>query len=179
MLGFIFGLNARLGRLHYFLATIVLAVVMTVLCFLVFLTVFPALPRGVEPTFEMMKWPVIGLGTLFGVVSLTLQSMRIRDIGWDPVCVIPTWIAILVVDFAVARKFPGLSLGPEHYGTAVGGLVNLVTTLALLFWPSGDFDGSAPEIRSPDPTPRAGRASSATVERIARVTNSEFGRRTF
>src|ERR1700727_881102 len=75
MLGFIFGLNARLGRLHYFLATIVLAVVMTVLCFLVFLTVFPSLPRGVEPTFEMMKWPVIALGTLFGVVSLTLQSM--------------------------------------------------------------------------------------------------------
>jgi uncharacterized membrane protein YhaH (DUF805 family) len=178
MLGFIFGLNARLGRLHYFLATIVLAVVMTVLCFLVFLTVFPSLPRGVEPTFEMMKWPVIGLGTLFGVVSLTLQSMRIRDIGWDPVCVIPTWIAILVVDFAVARKFPGLSLGPEHYGTVVGGLVNLVTTLALLFWPSGDFDGSAPDIRSPDPTPRAGRASAA-VERIARVTNSDFGRRTF
>ena len=34
MLGFIFGLNARLGRLHYFVASIVLAVVMTVLCVL-------------------------------------------------------------------------------------------------------------------------------------------------
>ena len=29
MLGFLFGFNARLGRLHYFLATIALAVVMT------------------------------------------------------------------------------------------------------------------------------------------------------
>jgi uncharacterized membrane protein YhaH (DUF805 family) len=179
MLGFIFGLNARLGRLHYFLATIVLAVVMTGLCFLVAFSVFQTAAHGVQPSFEMVKGPVIGLAALFGVISFTLQSMRIRDIGWDPVCVIPTWIAILVVDFAVARKFPGLSLGPEHYGTVVGGLVNLVTTLALLFWPSGDFDGSAPEIRSPDPTPRAGRASSATVERIARVTNSEFGRRSF
>ena len=179
MLGFSFGLNARLGRLHYFLATIVLAVVMTALCFLVVLSVLPTLPRGAQPTFEMMKWPVIGLGTLFGVISLTLQSMRIRDIGWDPVCVIPTWIAILVVDFAVARKFPGLSLGPEHYGTVVGGLVNLVMTLALLFWPSGDFDGSAPDIGWTEPTPRASRATPATVERIARVTNSEFGRRTF
>jgi uncharacterized membrane protein YhaH (DUF805 family) len=182
MLGFIFGLNARLGRLHYFLATIVLAVVMTGLCFLVALSVFPTLPRGAQPTFEMMKWPVIGLGTLFGVISLTLQSMRIRDIGWDPVCVIPTWIAILVVDFAVARKFPGLSLGPEHYGTVVGGLVNLVMTLALLFWPSGDHNGSAPDIgqlrRRPDP-PRDGRATPVAVERVARVTNSEFGRRTF
>ena len=183
MLGFIFGLNARLGRLHYFLATIVLAVVMAALCFLVVLSILPTLPRGAQPTFEMMKWPVIGLGTLFGVISLTLQSMRIRDIGWDPVCVIPTWIAILVVDFAVARKFPGLSLGPEHYGTAVGGLFNLVMTLVLLFWPSGDSDGSSSDVgewhRWPDPAPRVGRTTPAAVERIARVTNSEFGRRTF
>ena len=179
MLGFIFGLNARLGRLHYFLATLVLAVVMTGLCLLVAFSIFPTLPRGVTPTFEMMKWPAIGLGTLFGVISFMLQSMRIRDIGWDPVCVIPTWIAILVVDFAVARKFPGLSLGPEHYGTAVGGLVNLVMSLAVLFWPSGDFEGSAPEARWPDPTPRSGRATPVAVERIARVSSNEFGRRTF
>jgi uncharacterized membrane protein YhaH (DUF805 family) len=183
MLGFVFGLNARLGRLHYFLATIVLAVVMTGLCFLVAMSVFPTLPRGAQLTFEMMKWPAIGLGTLFGVISLTLQSMRIRDIGWDPVCVIPTWIAILVVDFAVARKLPGLSLGPEHYGTVVGGLVNLVMSLAVLFWPSGDSDGSASDVGEsrlwPDPTSRGGRATPAAVERIARASNGEFGRRTF
>jgi uncharacterized membrane protein YhaH (DUF805 family) len=179
MLGFIFGLNARLGRLHYFLATIVLAVVMTGLCFLVAFSVFQTAAHGAQPSFEMVKGPVIGLAALFGVISFTLQSMRIRDIGWDPVCVIPTWIAILVVDFAVARKFPGLSLGPEHYGTVVGGLVNLVMSLAVLFWPSGDFDGSAPDIGWTEPTPRASRATPATVERIARVTNSEFGRRSF
>jgi uncharacterized membrane protein YhaH (DUF805 family) len=178
MLGFIFGLNTRLGRLHYFLAAIVLAVVMTGLCFLVALSVLPTLPRGAQPTFEMMKWPVIGLGTLFGVISLTLQSMRIRDIGWDPVCVIPTWIAVLVVDFAVARKFPGLSLGPEHYGTVIGGLLNLVMTLALLFWPSGDLDGSAPDVSWSAPS-RGNRAAPAAVDRIARVTNRAFGRRTF
>jgi len=183
MLGFIFGLNARLGRLHYFLATLVVAVVMTGLCFLVAFSVFQTLPRGAQLSFETMKWPVIGLGTLFGLISFTLQSMRIRDIGWDPVCVIPTWIAILLVDFAVARKFPGLSLGHEHYGTAVGGLLNLVMSLALLFWPSGDFDGSAPDAREPrqwsDPTPRGSRAAPAAVERIARASNGEFGRRTF
>jgi uncharacterized membrane protein YhaH (DUF805 family) len=182
MLGFIFGLNARLGRLHYFLATIVVAIVMTGLCFLVAFSVFQTVPRGTQFMFDTVKWPVIGLGTLFCAISFTLQSMRIRDIGWDPVCVIPTWIAILVVDFAVARKFPGLSLGPEHYGTVVGGLVNLVMTLALLFWPSGDLDGSAPDIREPrqwpNPTPHNGLATPAAAERIARATNGEFGRRT-
>lgn len=183
MLGFIFGLNARLGRLHYFLATIVVAVVMTGLCFLVTFSVLQAVPRGAQLSFEMVKWPVIGLGALFCAISFTLQSMRIRDIGWDPVCVIPTWIAILVVDFAVARKFPGLSLGPQHYGTAVGGLFNLVMTLVLLFWPSGDSDGSSSDVgelhRWPDPAPRVGRTTPAAVERIARVTNSEFGRRSY
>ena len=32
MLGFLFGFNARLGRLQYFLATIGLAVAMVILC---------------------------------------------------------------------------------------------------------------------------------------------------
>jgi uncharacterized membrane protein YhaH (DUF805 family) len=182
MLGFIFGLNARLGRLHYFLATIVLAVVMTGLCFLVVFSLFFNVPHGAQLTFAIMKWPVIGLGTLFAAVSLTLQSMRIRDIGWDPVCVIPTWIAILAVDFAVAHKFPGLSLGPEHYGTVVGGLVNLAMTLALLFWPSGDYDGSTPDFGgsrfSPDPSPRGRSAAPAATDRIARA-SGEFGRRSF
>jgi uncharacterized membrane protein YhaH (DUF805 family) len=176
MLGFIFGFNARLGRLHYFLATIVLAFVMTGLCFLVAYSIFTTVPGGVQPTFAMMKWPVIALGVLFCIVSFALQSMRIRDIGWDPVCVIPTWIAIMVVDFAIARKFPGLSIGREHYGTVVGGLVNLGMTLALLFWPGGENDYSPPTFdmfQKPDrPAPANDSAS-----RIARVSNGEFGRR--
>ena len=77
MLGFIFGLNARLGRLHYFLATIVVAVVMTGLCFLLAFSILQTSPRGTQPSFEMVKGPVIGLGALFGVISFTLQSMRI------------------------------------------------------------------------------------------------------
>ena len=60
MLGFIFGLNARLGRLHYFLATIVLAVVMTGTLLPGRLSVFQPAAHGVQPSFEMMKGPVIG-----------------------------------------------------------------------------------------------------------------------
>jgi uncharacterized membrane protein YhaH (DUF805 family) len=182
MLGFIFGLNARLGRLHYFLATIAAAVAMTVMCVLLALSLFHTIPHGAQLPSDMMKWPVIVLGTLFFLVSFTLQSMRIRDIGWDPVCVVPTWIALTALDIAMAHRFPGLSLGPEHYGTAVGGLLNLGMSLALLFWPSGDFDGSAPDApeprRWPDPSPAGGRATPAASDRITRATSSEFGRRT-
>jgi uncharacterized membrane protein YhaH (DUF805 family) len=177
MLGFMFGLNARLGRLHYFLSTIAVAVVTTAISFAIALSVYDASPQGVPLSFDTVKWPVIVAGVVFGLVSLTLQSMRIRDIGWDPVCVIPGWIAVLIIDIVVARKFPGWSLGPEHHGTAVGALVNLVLFLALLFWPSGDSDGSTPTFSETHrPSPRRGSPISIADERIARA-SGEFGRR--
>ena len=44
MLGFLFGFNARLGRMHFFLALIALAVVMTAICFAI--ASFQSNPRG-------------------------------------------------------------------------------------------------------------------------------------
>lgn len=80
MLGFIFGLNARLGRLHYFLATIVLAVVMTLMCVLLAFSLVQAGLQGAQMShaaiYEAMKGPVIALGVLFALITLTLQSMR-------------------------------------------------------------------------------------------------------
>ncbi len=182
MLGFIFGLNARIGRLHYFLSTIGLAIVMTGLCVLIALAAYHANPHGTALSFETVKWPVIGVAGLFIIISLTLQSMRFRDIGWDPVCVIPGWIAVLIIDFVIARKFPGLALGAEHHGTALGAVVNLGLSLALLFWPSGDQDDSTDSFseprQRPDPWPRGSGSSSVTAARIARP-NGEFGRRSF
>jgi hypothetical protein len=134
--------------------------------------------RGAQLSFDTMKWPVVVLAILFCLITVTLQSMRIRDIGWDPVCVVPTWFALMALDYAVAHRFPGLSLGPEHYGTAVGGLLNLGMTLALLFWPSGDYVDSPPTFdmfQKPDRPAPANDAAS----RIARVSNGEFGRRSF
>jgi uncharacterized membrane protein YhaH (DUF805 family) len=179
MLGFVFGLNARLGRLHYFLITIGVAVLMTGICFAIALSAYHTTPRGVPLSLDAIRWPAIVLGIIFMLITLTLQSMRIRDIGWDPVCVIPGWIAILIIDMVVANKFPTLSLGHEHQGTAVGALVNLALFLALLFWPSGDYESSSPtfgETRRPDPSPRGGGAMSVAAERIARA-SGEFGRR--
>jgi uncharacterized membrane protein YhaH (DUF805 family) len=180
MLGFIFGLNARLGRLQYFLSTMGLAVVMTGICFLIARDSFEAAANGVPPSIELIKGPAIILGIIFLSITLTLQAMRFRDIGWDPVCVIPGWFAVLIVDMVVAQKFPGLSLGPEHHGTAVGALVNVALLLALFFWPSAHDEDAMPtldEPRRPDPSRSSGTASVA-AERIARA-SGDFGRRAF
>lgn len=170
MLGFLFGLNARLSRLQFFLASIGLAIVMTAICFLVaaygFANVSPAMLR---PEDLMTSWAAMAAIGFFMLATVTLQSMRLRDIGWDPVCVIPAWIALMIVDHLVATRFPALSFGHEHAGTVLGGLINLALMLALLFWPSADADCG---VANSGP-PRGGRndqvKSSAAIDRLARV----------
>jgi len=104
MLGFLFGFNARLGRLHYFLASVGLAVVMTAICFVVAGYAYHHNPgRPLSPE-DLMGWPMMVAIVFFVGASFTLQSMRMRDIGWDPVCVIPAWIAILIVDRLKSRS---------------------------------------------------------------------------
>ena len=183
MLGFVFGFNARLRRLQFFLATIAVAILMTAICFAIFSYAFRHAPGGTLPDLAqaMTFWPVLGTAVLFGWLTFTLYAMRIRDIGWDPVCVIPGWIAVMIIDYLIATKFPAMSLGPEHHGTAVGGLVNLALTLALLFWPSGQYEDPAPDsgqsFRDPENSFRGRETPSAATSRIARVANGEFGRR--
>jgi hypothetical protein len=129
----------------------------------------------------LKSWSVIAAIVFFGWSTFTLQSMRIRDIGWDPVCVIPAWIAIVIVDKLVAGRIPAWSLGHDHNGTVVGGLVNLVLLLALAFWPSGDHDNPSFDQTPPTPDRSASRspAGSVAAERIARATGTNFGRRAF
>ena len=180
MLGFIFGFNARLGRLHYFLATIGLAVLMTVICFVIAGHAYrPGQP--ISPA-DLMGWPTLIAMVFFGVMTFTLQSMRIRDIGWDPVCVIPMWIAIVIVDKLVADKIPAWSLGQEHHGTIVGALFNAALFLALTFWPSGDyedptFDATPP--RQSETVSRSSGAASVAAVRLGRGAGQGFGRRAF
>lgn len=178
MLGFLFGFNARLGRLYYLLYTIALAVVLTAVCFAIAVLAFQ-FRGGMAAPAGLTTGPVIAVGVVFGWMTFTLQSMRIRDIGWDPVCVVPIWIASAIVDRLVAVKFPAWAIGHENYGTAVGALINLAMMAALLILPSGEYGSpvSGETRGAPDrPSPRTDGAAVA-AERIARVTGTEFGRR--
>lgn len=180
MLGFLFGFNARLGRMHYFLATVALAVVMTAICFAIASSVFQSGPRGTLHSESLMTWPTLVAIVFFAWMTFMLQSMRIRDIGWDPICVIPAWIAILIIDKLVAGKIPAWALGREHNGTVVGGLVNLGLVLALTFWPSGDDESPFNEAyRKPDKPSQKPGSGSIAGGRIARATRAEFGGRTY
>ena len=178
MLGFLFGFNARIGRLAYFLSSVGLAIFIAVLVLAIVFSAMHGLPRLHDSAREILlsraKWPLIGAGAIYLLISLVLQSMRFRDIGWDPVCVIPAWIALVIVDKLIATKFPNLSVG--HHGTIVGAVVNFGLYMALIFWPGGSDEGSSPTFGKPEAPSRNQDAAST---RIARITNREFGRRTF
>jgi uncharacterized membrane protein YhaH (DUF805 family) len=167
MLGFVFGLNARLGRLHFFLATVVLAIVMTAICFAIAMAALRTTsPSMVRPEDLTRNWAIIAAMVFFSVATFILQSMRIRDIGWDPVCVIPAWIALMIVDHVAAGRFPAWAIGQEHQGTMLGGLVNLALLLALTFWPSTVTEAYTNPFERPA---RAISKPSTSDARIARV----------
>lgn len=134
MLDLFFGFNARLGRLQYFLACMALGVVMVMVSFALIASGSIHVPRGAHVSWQMLGWPAMAAVVLFMVVTVMLQAMRVRDIGWDPVVVMAGWLAITFVDVIVGVKL----LGPGHYGTIIGGIVNLVMTGILLFWPGND-----------------------------------------
>jgi uncharacterized membrane protein YhaH (DUF805 family) len=180
MLGFLFGFNARLGRLHFFLATIGVAILMTAITAAIAAVAFQNAPKGMIPS--LTSWQVIAAAVLFIWLSFTLQSMRIRDIGWDPVCVIPGWVAASIIDGVVASKIPAIALAHGQHGTIVGALVNVALFLALLFWPSGEQDNSAPtsgdRFRTPDVPSRSLVAESPpAAPRISPAATGGFGRR--
>jgi uncharacterized membrane protein YhaH (DUF805 family) len=183
MLGFLFGFNARIGRLQYFLGSVGLAIFMTMVIFAIAFSAVHGSPglhgSAGEILLTQLKWPLIAVGAIFLLMSFMLQSMRFRDIGWDPVCVIPGWIALVVIDRLIATKFPALSIGHEHHGTIVGAVVNFGLVVALVFWPSGSGENSSPTFRAADTPAPPLRHQDGASERIARITDGQFGRRTF
>jgi uncharacterized membrane protein YhaH (DUF805 family) len=179
MLGFLFGFNARLGRLHYFLASLGLGVAMIVITIAMIWTGMQGSPGGAEQMMSSIGWPLALMVLFFVWANFMLQAMRFRDIGWDPVCVIPLWIASMVVDSVIATKMPEWSLTAAHKGTIVGALINLGLGVALLFFPSGDAPSDDGDRADYAPRHTARTPVTPSQARLARVSGGEFGRRTF
>jgi uncharacterized membrane protein YhaH (DUF805 family) len=177
MLGYLFGFNARIGQLTFVVGTIGLGIGFVLLL----AVIIGGLPRNHDVLLaQAANSPQIVIA-FFAVLAINfmLQSMRIRDIGWDPVCVMVGWVALVVLDYVVAGKFPEYALTYQHTGTAVGALVNAALTLALFFWPSGSSEDPAHDRSgTSDAAWRKTSAPAASSSRIARIANGEFGGRT-
>ena len=139
MLAAVFGFRGRINRLQYFLGALALGAALVVPLLLIVGSIglhAAAGPRpgllaslGGQALFALVAVP------LFLWVALSLQARRFRDIGWNPLYVIPGLIAVGVVDALVARAAPAISIGALHNQTPLGLTVSLAAAAALLFWP--------------------------------------------
>lgn len=164
-----FSLRGRIGRVRFLLNSLALAFGSAALALGLALLVLPARNTGVGAiAFGLC---LLLTAPVFLWFTLSLHARRLRDIGLDPLFVIPGWILLEVVDKLVAAKIPVLSLG-AHGGTVVGVVVNLGLTLALLFWPGRGDASETPPPAAPEPgreprLPRAGPVGAWRWPRIA------------
>ena len=78
MLGFLFGFNARLGRLHFVLGIIAVAVAGVATDLALSPYTIQQLASGAKPPANPFAWPLIFPTLGFLWIKLTLESMRIR-----------------------------------------------------------------------------------------------------
>ncbi|MCC8942167.1 DUF805 domain-containing protein [Bradyrhizobium sp. Arg68] len=176
MLNYLFGFNARMGRLAFFFSSFVVGVGFVMLAYGATGNVPSSGRMDVLLAQASASQPL--LFAFYGVlvICFMLQSMRVRDIGWDPVCVMAGWIALMVIDRTVAQKFPEYALTYQHTGTAVGALANAALNLVLLFWPSGGlYKEQEPDDAGSDGAWRPSAPQAAATNRIARIAGGEFG----
>ena len=177
MLDMLFGFNARLGRLKFFLFSILLGVVNGIIAIPVAYYAYKhgllhgALPKSIWS----LGWPIIAFVVFWRATTCSLRAFSRHRMG-DPIIVmVSCWIAVVALDPLIASRVPAMAL-EKHDGTVVGGLINLGLIVILLFWPSGDHVGSPPVFDDPAPPPSRPSNSPVSSERMARAT-AQFGRR--
>jgi uncharacterized membrane protein YhaH (DUF805 family) len=166
MLDWLFGFNARLGRLHFLLSLVCMFVAWVATDFAISRYVIQHTPSGAKPSNVLAWLSLIG----FSWIRLNLKSMRIRDMGWDPVYIMPIWTVMVIVDGIVSIKIPAWSMH-RHHITTVGLAVQVIFIMLLLLWPSEESKSATPAF-SGSQAPAKGPAA-----RLARATGAGFGRR--
>jgi uncharacterized membrane protein YhaH (DUF805 family) len=186
MLSAVFSFRGRINRLQYFLGSLGLGVAEAMLIVVVGL-LFLGLRHGMGDLPAAGVCVVLALPALPAAawIGFSLQARRFRDIGWEPVFVIPAWIFIMAVDRAFAGGISTSMFSVEHMlrQTILGQLFNLAMALCLLFWPGRTytddfFEAAQSTIRAPrpaEPAPAPTRSAPSPFPASPAVTG--FGRR--
>jgi uncharacterized membrane protein YhaH (DUF805 family) len=173
MLGFIFGFNARLGRLAYFLYSFALGIVVGVVIVAAAVIAYQNgmfKAHGFSPAAFSLRSliPILVVGLFVVWSMICLMSMRIRDIGWNPHYVVPIYLLVVGVDAYVAMTMPALAFHRGRPGTVFGTALEFVFNLTLMFWPSGRYQSAPPDITERLAPRREPLASPTATERPAR-----------
>ena len=186
-----FTFRGEIGRLRFLLSCLTLGGGL-VLTFVLLLVLSAGSTGGRSGGMAALVMPLLIVLPLGLWASFSLQTCRIRDIGWNPVFIVPTVFLLNLADIMLVKSHPTLAAGYAnnhgllhafHQNTVIGALMNLVFDGVMLFWPGGSF--APPEIDSfgldqpPAPAPSAATVTAPLRPRLAANASgtSGFGRR--
>jgi uncharacterized membrane protein YhaH (DUF805 family) len=136
MLGYLFLFYGRMGRLQYALwawifVPLIFSLVIVVEGFILAFGFNLHADDLKTAMFALVALPIF----LLMWMELSLQAVRIRDIGWRPSRVVPAIVVFSLVSSAVAWAVPALG-GDTGLITIAASVINLLCTLVLLFTPT-------------------------------------------
>lgn len=160
MLEALFSFRGRINRLQYFLGSIGLGAALMVVL------VGAGMALGGSGSVSGLGGSVLAVLVVivftlppYFWVAFSLQTRRFRDMGWNPVFVIPGWIGV--------DMFGGLGMAHPPLVSIGVLLVNLAMGGCLLFWPgkaAGDWMAEEwTALNRPPPEPTAGWGPQAPV----------------
>ncbi len=158
MLAAVFSFRGSINRLQYFggLVGLFLSFVVAALAAVLCLGDLSTLEQEPTRVLPVVMIALIALPVWIWV-SLSLQARRIRDIGLNPLFVIPAYMLFEALDQAIGTSMAAApvasltsvaSMMPHH--TLLEPVVDLAYSLALLFWPGRAQE--APKRRRAGPT---------------------------
>lgn len=129
MLNAVFNFRGRINRLQYFLGNLAVGGALALLAAM--LIGFIELAPTARPS------PAMALDAVFLVFAaplatwsaLSLQARRLRDIGWEPLIVMPMWVGLLALGGFAAQA--GFALSQA----AVASVISLAMLACLYGWP--------------------------------------------
>ena len=129
MFASVFSFRGRINRLQYFLGNIAVGGALALLAGM--LISFAELAPTWRPSLTMALDAVflVFAGPLATWSAVSLQARRLRDIGWEPMIVLPMWLGVVLLAGFAAQA--GLAVSQA----ALASLISLAMLACLYGWP--------------------------------------------
>jgi uncharacterized membrane protein YhaH (DUF805 family) len=135
-IGEFFGFEGRIGRLGYFWRCVAVVIGIVALALGGAAALMSLIrPMGLGDYEQASRWLTIAVVLLVLWSSFALASRRLRDMGLEPVHIMPLFAALWVINTVLLE--PLSRLHPDSFGMLEGSwaLMQAVAAIPLLFWP--------------------------------------------
>jgi uncharacterized membrane protein YhaH (DUF805 family) len=144
MLAAVFSFRGRINRLQYFGGLVGLFVSVLVAALVAVLSVGDLSALRDQPSRLVPVLLIAVLAVPVWVwISLSIQARRIRDIGLNPLLVIPACLVVETIVHAFGASVPA-GAPTASLGAVLSMLVDFAYSLGLLFWPGRPHDDGQP-----------------------------------